>query len=418
MAPGFRRRGYHFVSHNYRLAPQARVDDQLADCLEAVSWCRAKLPSILGADKVDVDRYVLCGESAGGHLATLMGTRLSNPAPKAVIDVYGVVDFLTMRAFGPPGQRASRATQGPWTGKFSEEELNALLRDRDIANVVTDALSWNQFEFLTDTEISKLWATDFRYTDRNLKQAELHMMHSLSRSADGLHIGIMHSEKFANEEELMAFVSSVSPFRVLQRGVKEGKKGRDLYPPTAFLHGTGDVDVPIQQSYEMAKLLKDSGVPVVECYEEGEPHVFDLKYTVRGSVSYLFWRTEILTRSSRALESRDGTRTSSLSLLSWTSTWGGPLSKIRWIWADCGGVWFMASLYFLAPLPILGTYDAGRIGRPVSSTYVLVLGTGAEVSRSEHRNTKPIRICTVPYLQFRSSGDVAELVGHCLSSHR
>ncbi|KAK4120952.1 alpha/beta-hydrolase [Parathielavia appendiculata] len=279
MAPGFRQRGYHFVSHNYRLAPQVRVDDQLADCLEVVAWCRTNLPDVLGTDKVDVDRYVLCGESAGGHLATLMGTRLSNPAPSAIVDVYGIVDFLTMPAFGPEDKRPSRAKEGPWVGRFSEEELNTLLRDRNPANVLTDGLSWNQFEFLTEAEISKLWATEFRYTDRVLMQAELHMMHSLGRSADGLHIGILHNEKFANEDEFLAFVRSVSPVRVLQQRVSEGKKGQELYPPTAFLHGTGDVDVPVQQSYVMSALLKDAGVPVVECYEEGGLHVFDMKYT-------------------------------------------------------------------------------------------------------------------------------------------
>ncbi|KAK4243296.1 putative isoprenylcysteine alpha-carbonyl methylesterase ICMEL2 [Corynascus novoguineensis] len=279
MVPGFRQRGYHFVSHNYRLAPQARVDDQLADCLEAVTWCRANLPSIIGTDQVNVDQYVLCGESAGGHLATLMALHLANPPPKAVVDVYGVVDFLSMKAFGPLEQRPNRATQGPWKGKFSEETLNKLLRDRDRSNVLTDALPWNEFERLTDTEISNLWATDFRYTERVLQQAELHMMHSLSRSADGLHVGIMHNEKFESEEELMAFVRSMSPLRVLQQGVEEGRTGPDLYPPTAFLHGTCDVDVPVEQSYAMAGVLKSAGVPVIECYEEGEAHVFDLKYT-------------------------------------------------------------------------------------------------------------------------------------------
>jgi len=279
MAPGFRKRGYHFVSHNYRLAPQARVDEQLADCLEAVAWCRSNLPGILGADKVDVDRYVLCGESAGGHLATLMGLHLS-PPPKAIVDVYGVVDFISLPAFGPLDRRPSRATQGPWHGKFSEEALNKLLRDRDPANALTDGLSWNEFEYLTEAEISERWATDFRYTDRVLMQAELHMMHSLSRSADGLRIGVMHSEKFASEEELTAFVRSMSPLRVLQQRVMQGKKGLALYPPTAFLHGTGDVDVPVQQSYAMSSVLRDADVPVVECYEEGGLHVFDMKYTV------------------------------------------------------------------------------------------------------------------------------------------
>ncbi|KAL2165687.1 hypothetical protein VTG60DRAFT_3982 [Thermothelomyces hinnuleus] len=208
-----------------------------------------------------------------------MALHLSNPPPRAVVDVYGVVDFLSMKAFGPHDQRPSRATLGPWKDKFSKVTLNRLLRDRDQSNVLTDALPWDEFEHLTDGEISKLWATEFRYTERVLQQAELHMMHSLSSSADGLHVGVMHSEKFTSDEDMLAFVRSMSPFRVLQQRVMEGKKGLDLYPPTAFLHGTGDMDVPIEQSYAMARLLKSANLPVVECYEEGGLHVFDMKYT-------------------------------------------------------------------------------------------------------------------------------------------
>lgn len=280
MAPGFRQRGYHFVSHNYRLAPQARVDDQLSDCLEALSWCRVNLPTILGVGKVDVDRYVLCGESAGGHLATLMGVHLSKTPPRAIVDVYGAVDLVAMPAFAAPEKRPSREAEGPWNGRFSEEVLNRLLRDRNLDNVLTDGLPWNEFEVFSDTELSKLWATDFRYTDRVLMQAELQMMHSLASSADGLRVGIMHSERFANEEELVAFVHSMSPLRVLRDRAGQGKKGRELYPPTAFLHGTGDVVVPVEQSYAMAEVLRTAEVPLVECYEKDEPHVFDLKYKV------------------------------------------------------------------------------------------------------------------------------------------
>jgi len=281
MEPAFRQRGYHLVSHNYRLAPQARLDDQLADCLEAVAWCRENLPSILGPDTVDVDRYVLCGESAGGHLVTLMGAHLFDPPPRAIIDVYGVVDFLTLSAFDPdPTKRPNRSQQGPWTGKFSEDILNNLLRDRNPANILTEAMPWNEFERFTDTQLSERWATDFRYTERVLMQAELHMTHALGVSADGLRVGIMHGEKLANEEELVAFASSMSPLRILQSRFEQGQRGHALYPPTAFLHGTGDESVPVEQSYAMAKLLSEAGVPVIECYEEGEPHVFDKKYTV------------------------------------------------------------------------------------------------------------------------------------------
>ncbi|KAH6632494.1 Alpha/Beta hydrolase protein [Chaetomium tenue] len=281
MVPGFRGRGYHFVSHNYRLAPHARIDEQVADCLEAVSWCRTTLPSILGADKIDVNRYVLIGESAGGHLVTSMGLQLSNPRPKAIVNVYGLVDFLPFPHFGPPELRPTRTTQEPWNGKFSEEELNKLLRDRDQANALTDALPcpWDEFQAVSKTEISKIWEGVFHCTDRVLKQAELYTLHSPGYSTEGLRVGIMHEDDFPNESELMAFVRSVSPYRVLQQRVEQGMKGPELYPPTAFLHGTGDADVPVEQSYAMAELLKKANVPVVESYEEGEPHVFDKKYT-------------------------------------------------------------------------------------------------------------------------------------------
>ena len=284
MIPGFRSLGYHFVTHNYRLAPQVNVEDQLADCLEAVSWCRANLGSILGSDKTDVDRYVLCGESAGGNLVTLMGTRLatSQPPPRAIVDVYGVTDFLSLPAFGPEDQRPTKICKDRYSGKFSDEVLAKLLRDRDPSNLLTDAMPWDEHERLTEQELSQCWAADFRYTERVLLQSALHQRYSLRRSEEGLRVGIMHGERFGTEEELLAFVGSVSPLRVLQERIKQGTKGADLYPPTAFLHGTADIDVPVEQSYALAGLLKEAGVPVVECYEEGEPHVFDLKYTVSG----------------------------------------------------------------------------------------------------------------------------------------
>ncbi|KAL2255357.1 hypothetical protein VTK26DRAFT_3529 [Humicola hyalothermophila] len=280
MIPGFRRLGYHFVSHNYRLAPQVNLEDQLSDCLEAVSWCRANLGSVLGADKVDVDRYVLCGESAGGNLVTLMGAHLaaSDAPPRAIVDVYGVVDFLSLPAFGPPAQRPTKICKDQYTGKVSDEVLAKLLRDRDPANVLTDAMPWDEHEHLTEEQLSSCWATEYRYTERALLQSALHQRYSLRRSEEGLRTGIMHGERFASEDELLAFAGSMSPLRILQQRQKQGT-GPIRFPPTAFIHGTADIDVPVEQSYAMARLLKESGVPVIECYEEGEPHVFDKKYT-------------------------------------------------------------------------------------------------------------------------------------------
>ncbi len=278
--PGFRARGYHVVSHSYRLAPQARLDDQVDDCLEALAWSRANLPSILGVEKVDVDRYVLYGDSAGGLLVTLMGLRAANPPPRAIINVYGIVDILGMEEAFRKQQQSSVQKQQPWawTGEFPEEELQAFLANRDPANILTASTAWREMEEVDEAELSRRWGTDFKWTERIRKQAELHVWRSIHPKASSLFLtGVIHPEKFRDETELRAFIDSVSSLRVLKRRQVEGKLE---YPPTALLHGTGDTAVPVQQSYDMAKTLREMGVPVIERYEEGEEHVFDAKYTV------------------------------------------------------------------------------------------------------------------------------------------
>lgn len=59
--------GYAFASANYRLVPQARVEDQLADLAAAIAFARAQ-------PGVDPDRIVLMGHSAGAHLAAMLGS--------------------------------------------------------------------------------------------------------------------------------------------------------------------------------------------------------------------------------------------------------------------------------------------------------------------------------------------------------
>ena len=59
--------GWAFASTNYRLVPQATVEQQAADIASAIAWLR-KQPGI------DPGRIVLMGHSAGAHLAALVGT--------------------------------------------------------------------------------------------------------------------------------------------------------------------------------------------------------------------------------------------------------------------------------------------------------------------------------------------------------
>ena len=62
--------GWAFASANYRLVPQATVEQQAADVASAIAWLRANA----AAQGLDPDRIVLMGHSAGAHLVALVGT--------------------------------------------------------------------------------------------------------------------------------------------------------------------------------------------------------------------------------------------------------------------------------------------------------------------------------------------------------
>jgi acetyl esterase/lipase len=62
--------GYAFASVNYRLVPDATVEQQASDVASALKWI------IAHADELGIDprRIVLMGHSAGAHLVALVGT--------------------------------------------------------------------------------------------------------------------------------------------------------------------------------------------------------------------------------------------------------------------------------------------------------------------------------------------------------
>lgn len=92
--------GYAVASINYRLSREAPFPAQIHDCKGAIRWLRAN------ADKFNIDgnRIGVWGESAGGHLAALLGT--SAGAKSLEGDVGGNADVSSrvqavVDCFGP-----------------------------------------------------------------------------------------------------------------------------------------------------------------------------------------------------------------------------------------------------------------------------------------------------------------------------
>ena len=65
------RQGYAFASINYRLVPDATVEQQAADVASAVAYLRGNAQRL----GIDAKLIVLMGHSAGAHLVALVGTR-------------------------------------------------------------------------------------------------------------------------------------------------------------------------------------------------------------------------------------------------------------------------------------------------------------------------------------------------------
>lgn len=81
--------GYHFASINYRLVPDATVEQQAADVASALAALLARADTL----NIDRSRVVLMGHSAGAHLVALVGTdpQYLRAAKLSYRDIAGVI---------------------------------------------------------------------------------------------------------------------------------------------------------------------------------------------------------------------------------------------------------------------------------------------------------------------------------------
>jgi len=98
--------GFAVASVEYRLSPVARFPAQIHDIKAAIRFLRAKQ----GEYGYNADRVAICGASAGGHLAELVGVTNGEPElegevggyrrqssdVQAIVAYYGASNFLTI----------------------------------------------------------------------------------------------------------------------------------------------------------------------------------------------------------------------------------------------------------------------------------------------------------------------------------
>ncbi|RSH95741.1 hypothetical protein EHS25_000833 [Saitozyma podzolica] len=261
VVPGFTSKNIHVVSAAYRLAPHASLAEQIDDLVRAHDWCRHNLPRLLGLDKVDIDRFGVGGDSAGGTHAMLLGLKL-NPPPKVVVDVYGNVDLLA-----PHHWRHNLDVE--WTNtEISLETVRENLQQPDPSDAALHApFPWELANIPEKTTQHRWAAPDFTYSDRVRRQTAIKDYLALSKLGIPYLVRVDHDAPLQQQQ---AVARKWSPLQLLDE--------HTTFPPSALLHGTADQAVPLDMSRQLACKLRQLGVEVLESYEDGGPHAFDQIY--------------------------------------------------------------------------------------------------------------------------------------------
>lgn len=102
--PALARRGFHYASINYTLAPDASLEMIVDQCRRAVRFLldHPDLP-------IDTTRVVLAGHSAGGHLAAMCADVAPGAGLLGFSGVYDLEPLLTTTVNVPLGLDADRA---------------------------------------------------------------------------------------------------------------------------------------------------------------------------------------------------------------------------------------------------------------------------------------------------------------------
>lgn len=191
--------GYVFVSIDYRLAPETKLPEIIADVRDAYTWLHDKGPQLFHADST---RIAVAGGSAGGYL-TLMAGFAVKPRPVALVSLWGYGDLV-----------------GDWYSKPSEFYRKLPLVSKDEA-----------WQGMTGSPV----------TDGNANGKQRGKFYLYCRQN-----GIWPKEVSGFDPKTQdRWFDPYCPVRNVSKD----------YPPTLMIHGTNDTDVPYEQSVLMEEQL-------------------------------------------------------------------------------------------------------------------------------------------------------------------
>jgi acetyl esterase/lipase len=215
----YKNAGFSVISMDYRLAPETKFESIIEDIQEAVNWVRTTASQLYD---YDTSKIAMIGCSAGAYLCLVCGTM--GWRPDCIVSFYGYGDIL-----------------GDWLSEPSEYYCSQPVVQADEARMslhngeeISEG-SWDRFRYYLWCRQQGVWL----------------------ESVTGMERGI-------DVERLRKY----NPIDNITQN----------FPPTLFLHGDQDTDVPYEQSTAMYEALRESGVQTDLITIHGADHVFDQHY--------------------------------------------------------------------------------------------------------------------------------------------
>lgn len=214
--------GYTLVSIDYRLAPETKLEEIVADVRDAYHWVSSKGADLFG---IDADRLALVGHSAGGYLALMLGCS-AYPRPKALVSFYGYGDITGEWAYRPDQHYTK------------EPMVSPAIAYQGVGGSVRTGSPFTSFS-------DKRWLFYLFCRQQGLWLKEITGYNPLAVSAK--------------------IFDTWCPVRNVNQS----------YPPTLLLHGDKDTDVSFELSQQVATLLKQHHVSHQLIIVKGLGHLFD-----------------------------------------------------------------------------------------------------------------------------------------------
>jgi acetyl esterase/lipase len=209
--------GWALISIDYRLAPETKLPEIVADVEGAFGWLRGDGPEPRPGAPGPI---AVVGESAGGYLALVAGFR-ARPRPAAIVSLWGYGELI--------GEWYSRPSLHPVHNRIvmSREEVLRQVSGPPVADERRRA--GDGYAFYQYCRQHGLWPREVAGWDPDREGDRFTPYMPIEHVADG-------------------------------------------YPPTLLIHGVEDTDVPYDRSVMMATALRQKGVEHRLIRVEGAEH--------------------------------------------------------------------------------------------------------------------------------------------------